>query len=236
MNVILFDDTEISGDQRIILKDQRFRHIRDTHRATIGDSVRVGQINGLMGTAIINNINQYSIELTAEFTTPPPEKLPLTVVLALPRPKMIRRIFRTIAEMGVNELVIINSYKVEKSFWQSPAITEANIHSYLIDGLQQAKDTVLPKVSFHRLFKPFVEDTLPALSANTRKIIAHPATGITCPHQANQAITLAVGPEGGFTDYEAQKLISLGFEAINLGPRILKVENAVTTLIAKLYS
>jgi hypothetical protein len=51
-----------------------------------------------------------------------PRPLPLTVVLALPRPKMLRRILRALAEVGVKELHLINSYRVEKSYWQSPLL------------------------------------------------------------------------------------------------------------------
>ena len=148
---------------------------------------------------------------------------------------MIRRIFRTVAELGVQRLAVINSYKVEKSFWQSPALSPEKVHQYLMDGLQQAKDTVLPEVTFHRLFKPFAEDELPGLSADSLALLAHPGLGDACPHQLNKPVTLAIGPEGGFTPYEVEKLRAIGFEGIHLGDRILKVENALTTLTAKLY-
>jgi len=188
-----------------------------------------------MGEGTIRRINLDSVEIEVDLKQSPPDKLPLTIILSLPRPKMIRRIFRSIAEFGVQELIVINSYKVEKSFWQSPALEEKNVQQYLINGLQQSKDTILPKVSFKKLFKPFVEDELPAIIHNSKALIAHPGIGRACPHQLNEAITLAIGPEGGFTDYEAGKLVDAGFDGIHLGPRILRVENAVSALISKLY-
>lgn len=236
MNLILVESSELNPNKQLTLNDARFQQIKNTHQSKQGDSVRIGEINGLMGQGVISSITDKEVRLNCTFDTAPPKKIPLKIVLALPRPKMIRRIFRSLAELGVSELIIINSYKVEKSFWKSPAIKEENIRSYLIEGLQQAKDTTLPAVNFHNLFKPFVEDRLPTLAKNSRKLIAHPGIGEPCPHSLDCPITLAIGPEGGFTSYEVEKFIDAGFDGIHLGPRILKVENAITTLTAKLYS
>ncbi|WP_101757716.1 16S rRNA (uracil(1498)-N(3))-methyltransferase [Oceanicoccus sp. KOV_DT_Chl] len=236
MNVILFTDADKTTNNTIVLRDQRHHQILNIHGSQVGDSVKVGELNGLIGSGIIEAIDQHAVTLAVDLYQTPPVKLPLTIILALPRPKMIRRIFRTVAELGVTQLIIINSYKVEKSFWQSPAINEDKVRQYLIDGLQQSKDTVLPGIAFKPRFKPFVEDELPAIIKGTKALLAHPATGQHCPHQLDEAVTLAIGPEGGFTEYEAEKLLAIGFEGIHLGERILKVENALTTLVAKLYS
>lgn len=235
MNLILLDDTDFIAENSVKLSDDRYRHIRNIHQSKSGDSVRVGELNGLMGTGIIQSIDQNSVELTVELSQKPPAKLPLKIILALPRPKMIRRLFRSVAELGVEELIVINSYKVEKSFWLSPALEEQKVQFYLASGLQQAKDTILPKISFKRLFKPFVEDELPELVKGHRGLIAHPGIGQPCPHAIDTRSLLAIGPEGGFTDYEVDKFLAAGFEAIHLGERILRVENALTAITSKLY-
>ena len=105
-----------------------------------------------------------SAEIAFSLDQPPPGKLPLTLVLALPRPKMLRRILRTVGECGVRELHLINSYKVEKSFWQSPLLVEHTMRDYLLQGLEQASDTIVPEVQLHTRFKPFAEDLLPTLA------------------------------------------------------------------------
>ncbi len=236
MNLILLEHQDFIDPQHVRLSDARFKQILQVHGSQIGDQVRVGELNGLMGSGRITDLNEQAVTLAVQLDQQPPAKLPLTVVLALPRPKMIRRIFRSLAELGVEQLIVINSYKVEKSFWQSPALDPVKVRQYLVDGLQQAKDTILPQVQFHKRFKPFVEDELPNIIAGSRALIAHPALGEHCPHQLNERITLAVGPEGGFIPYEVEKLQAIGFEGVDLGERILKVENALTTLIAKLYN
>ena len=235
MNLIVLLNNDFIDDTHITLTDKRFEHIRTIHQSSVGDSVKLGQLNGMMGTGIITAITDNKVDIEVKLDQAPPEKLPLKVILALPRPKMIRRIFRSIAELGIEELIIINSYKVEKSFWNSPALTDEKVEGYLMAGLQQAKDTVLPRVSFKRLFKPFLEDELPAIVQGSRGIIAHPATGKPCPHSINESAVLAIGQEGGFTEYEVNKFIEAGFEGIHLGERILRVENALAAITSKLY-
>ncbi len=235
MNLILLFEQDFIAEQSVRLSDERFNHIRNIHHSVIGDSVRVGKLNGLMGHGVITTLSDTAVEINVTLDQHPPAKLPLTVILALPRPKMIRRIFRSLAELGVEHLIVINSYKVEKSFWKSPALDQQKVEGYLIAGLQQTKDTVLPKVSFKRLFKPFVEDELPTIIEASKALLAHPGIGQPCPHHLDQRITLAIGPEGGFTEYEVDKLLETGFEGVHLGERILRVENAISTLIAKLY-
>lgn len=235
MNLIILLAQDYITDNLVKLSDERFLQIKNIHQSTIGDNVKVGQLNGLIGQAIITYIDDKQVELRVLLNQPPPKKLPLTLVLALPRPKMIRRIFRSVTELGIERLIIINSYKVEKSFWKSPALDTENIEKYLIAGLQQAKDTVIPPVSFARLFKPFVEDQLSNIIAGKRAFIAHPGTAIACPTNITENAVLAVGPEGGFSQYEVEKFNEIGFESIHLGPRILRVENAITALSSKLY-
>jgi RsmE family RNA methyltransferase len=152
---------------------------------------------------------------------------------------MLRRIIRSVAELGVAELHLIHSYRVEKSYWQTPALQEASLHNYLLQGLEQARDTVLPRVHAHRRFKPFVEDTLPGLAQGGRALLAHPGDYPACPRAEQQPALpqtlLVIGPEGGFIPYEVEKLEAAGCQTVSLGPRILRVENALTTLLGRLF-
>jgi RsmE family RNA methyltransferase len=137
--------------------------------------------------------------------------------------------------MGVKRIILLNSFRVEKSYWQSPVLSEEGIREQLIIGLEQAKDTVLPEVLLRPLFKPFVEDELPGLIEGTLPLVAHPIASSTCPREARQPVVLAIGPEGGFIPYEIEKFVSCGFLPVSMGERILTVESAVPALISKLF-
>lgn len=235
MNIILLNQQDFVATDTVQLSGRRLAHIQQVHRAREGDRLRVGLVNGLMGEAVIQSLQKDSVQLQVELKEAPPEKLPLTLLLALPRPKMLKRIFQTIASMGVQRLVLMNSYRVEKSFWESPWLSPENIQEQLLLGLEQSRDTVMPEVIKAPLFKPFVEDQLPALGRGSRCLLAHPGSEKACPVGLNAATTLAIGPEGGFIPYEVEKLEAAGFDAVHLGSRILRVETAVTALVARLF-
>lgn len=235
MNLLLLSPEDCPEPGIARLAGRRLKHITDVHRAAVGETLRVGLLGGLMGDAEILALSGEELVLRFVLDTPAPEKLPLTLLLSLPRPKMLKRILQTVASMGVQRLVLMNSYRVEKSFWASPWLTPDAIHEQLLLGLEQARDTVLPEIILEPLFKPFLEDRLPALCRHTRCIIAHPGSALPCPVALNQPLTLAIGPEGGFIPYEVDKLVASGFEAVHLGPRILRVETAVTALTSRLF-
>ena len=235
MNLILFTDSDRLESSNIVLRDRRLKHLRQVHRANCGDILRVGEIDGRMGTGEVVEINDDFATLAISLHQPPPEKLPLSLVLALPRPKMLRRILRTIAELGVPELHLINSYRVEKSYWQSPVLSQATVRDYLLLGLEQSRDTQLPLVHQHHAFKPFVEDHLPAMIKGRRALMAHPGGQSVCPRHIDGNTVLIIGPEGGLIPYEIDKIESAGCEVVSLGPRILRVETAVTSLIGRLF-
>ena len=235
MNLLLLEDGDFIAEDTVRLSGRRLKHLLEVHRAEAGDSLRVGRLNGLMGTGQLISLNHEQAELAVTLDKPAPEKLPLALLLALPRPKMLRRVLQTVSSMGVSRLVLLNSYRVEKSFWQTPFLEPAAIREQLILGLEQARDTVLPEVTLEKRFKPFVEDQLPGIAAGTLGLVGHPGDYPACPRAVEQAVTLAIGPEGGWIPYEVEKLQHAGLQPVQLGARILRVETAVTALLARLF-
>jgi RsmE family RNA methyltransferase len=235
LNLLLFTHSDRVEPGKIALGGRRLQHLRQVHRVAVGDTLRVGEVNGLIGEGKILEIDEEVAVLAVSLAQSPPPKLPLCLVLALPRPKMLRRILRNVAEFGVAELHLINSYRVEKSYWQSPVLDDGSIQEYLLHGLEQSCDTGVPMVHFQRRFKPFVEDILPGLLEEKRALLAHPGEYPPCPRDISGKTLLVIGPEGGFIPYEVEQLQQAGCELVSLGPRILRVENAVSGALGRLF-
>lgn len=235
MNLLLFSDSDRVAPTSIRIDDSRLQHLLRVHRASVGDTLRVGEIDGLMGAATILEINERAAILSIALDQPPPDKLPLTLVLALPRPKMLRRILRNVAEFGVREIHLINSYRVEKSYWQSPVLAAATARTYLLQGLEQARDTRVPMVQRHPRFKAFAQDVLPGMIAGRQALLAHPGTSLPCPRNTPHDTVLIIGPEGGFIPYEVNQLQAGGCQPVSLGNRILRVENAIACALGRLF-
>ncbi|MDA8241633.1 MAG: 16S rRNA (uracil(1498)-N(3))-methyltransferase [Nitrospiraceae bacterium] len=233
--ILLFEGDFLEARRRVRLEGRRLRHLQEVHRAIPGDELCVGEAGGLIGSGRIISLDQSAAEMEVHFERTPPTPLPVTLILALPRPKFLRRILFSLSTMGVKQIVILNSYRVEKSYWQSPFLQEGQIEKQLILGLEQARDTIMPKVLLRPLFKPFVEDELPEIMQGTLPLLADPHAGEPCPRGLSGPVTVAVGPEGGFIPYEAGKFLSAGFRAVSLGERILNVESAVPALLSRLF-
>ena len=240
MNVILIDPEEIGADDRVVLQDRRSDHIIKVLRSQCGDRVRIGIINGPLGSGRIIEIapgeNTGRVVLAISTVESVPEQPKIDLILALPRPIMLKKILAQAASMGVARIFLVNANRVEKSFFNASLLAETNYRSYLLQGLEQAVATRVPEVSIHKRFRPFVEDVLPGIIDDySQNIVAHP--GAPPLHRMDRTrgrVLLAVGPEGGWLEYEIDKFRERGFSAIGMGERILRVDTAVVSLLAQL--
>jgi len=234
MNLVLLFPEDFVDTGRVELRGRRAHHIRTVHRAEVGRELCVGVCSGRVGTGVVSAISSDVVSLDVTLTREPPPPAPLSLVLALPRPKVCRRLVQTITTLGIKQIYLIRTWRVEQSFWQSPLIGEESLCEQMILGLEQARDTVMPTIAFKRRFRPFVEDELPALVNGARALMAHPRSGEECPRGIADPTWLAVGPEGGFIDEEIASLSSAGFCPVSLHERILRVEDVVTFLAGRL--
>jgi len=235
MNIILLHNTDFIDSNTVILKDRRKNHIINVLKSKADDSLFCGLINNNMGKGTISKINSAKIEIKINLNQLPPTPLPLILILALPRPKMLKRIIESSTTLGVKKIYLINSWRVEKSFWQSPVLNNENLNKVLISGLEQAKDTIMPQIFKKQLFTPFVKQELADISKGSLCITAHPKATTPCPMDINQQTTLVIGPEGGFINKEIETLEQIGFQTVNLGKRILRTETAVPAIISRLF-
>ena len=249
MNLILIDEKEKNSDGIYIIRDKdKLKHIIEVLKPSIGKFLKTGIINGKIGHSQVIDIEYKkqssekqkaisSIKLQIPLLQKePPQPISVTLILAMQRPKTLSKILQNATSMGVKRFYIIETWKVDKGYWTSSILSPENIKKHLILGLEQAGDTILPEVFIKKRFKPFVEDELPEISRNSISLVAHPYSEKSLPISVNSNVTLAIGPEGGFTDYEIQKFQDINFSAVNIGTRILRSEYAVAAILAKLFS
>jgi RsmE family RNA methyltransferase len=250
MNLVLLDDADVMVDGHARLRGPRARHIVEVHRAAVGDTLRVGLIGGLLGQGVVTALSTDEVVLSVQLGEAPPPSSGIDLLLALPRPKMLRRLLAAVASMGVKRLVLVNSARVEKSYFDSPLLTPAAIEAELRLGLSQARDTILPDVTIERRFRPFIEDRAELVwPAPTRRLVAHPAANRDLSQMMSEPdgplesgtsadlrhdIVLAVGPEGGWVPFEVDLLNAHGFEPFTTGPRVLRVDTAIPFLLGQL--
>jgi RsmE family RNA methyltransferase len=236
MNIILVQAEEIQGNC-VHLSDHRAEHIIKVLRADVGARVKVGCIDGALGDGYVISLKKkypFHVELNIDLAKSQRPKPSLDLILALPRPIMLKRILSQVTALGVGTIHLVNAKRVEKSFWGASILDPEEFTVHLLQGLEQAVDTRVPKVEIHDKFKPFAEDYLPALIPEyDNAICAHPTGNMKLRDAITRGegrVLLAIGPEGGWIDYEVEKFQDQQFDCCTIGDRILKVDTAVIAL------
>ncbi|MEM9457676.1 MAG: 16S rRNA (uracil(1498)-N(3))-methyltransferase [Myxococcota bacterium] len=232
MNLLLVEPHEVVEPGLARVGGRKARHLRAVLGKGQGDALRVGELGGRVGSGLIEQVTGGEAWVRYQAEQAPPLACPVQLVLALPRPPMLRRILGHVTALGVKRLVLLHTARVEKSFWDSRAVGPDAIRAQLLLGLEQARDTVLPEVTLAPRFRPFVEDQLGAWAGPGRRLVADPAGGAATG--SVERTTAVVGPEGGLIPFELGLLAKEGFGVVSLGPRILRVETAVVALTARL--
>lgn len=231
MNLLLLHQEQMLSETRARLSSRQQEHIGNVLKLKTGETLRVGMINGALGEArLLHDPSSSDCEIEVAWNNKiPPVPLDLTVCLALPRPKAFRRLLFSLAILGIKNIHVFHAYKVEKSYWTSPFLKPASVNEFLLHGLEQAGDTLLPTVHFHRRFRPFVEDDLPMIGKDKACLVLDKRGESFSSQNLHKPTCVVIGPEGGFIDFEVGLLQENGFKAYTLGERILTVELAATT-------
>jgi RsmE family RNA methyltransferase len=237
MNLLLLTAVE-AADPLIRLRDDRAKHIREVLRATPGDQVRVGILDGAFGRGIIRNVSSSAVTLECKFEEIIPARSEDTLLLAVPRPPVLARCLTQAATLGFGQIILIRSWRVDKSHLASKVLAVPTMRQLLIEGLAQGRRTHIPALHRFDLFKPFVEDHLESIIPGGHRFVGHPSaetqtSKLHIPKTA--AVSLAIGPEGGFIPFEVRALQDRGFQAVQAGPHPLRVETAIAYLAGQLH-
>ncbi|MCB0392535.1 MAG: 16S rRNA (uracil(1498)-N(3))-methyltransferase [Bdellovibrionales bacterium] len=237
MNLISITEADFTSNSQVQLMGRRFEHIKKILKAQIGQNLRLGLLDGKLGWGEVLDLQSDKIRLQVNLNEDPPLAAPVSLIVALPRPKSLPRIIQAITSLGVKRIAFINTWKVEKCFWSSDYLSRESIDQAIILGLEQAVDTIKPHIEFFRLFKPFVEDHMNEWCGKSFKIVCHPQIeGKKLSNSLEECKSvLALGPEGGFIDYEIEQFLKHGFQPFSLGPRILRLETAIPALVSQFY-
>jgi len=240
MNVILVETSELDGTGAATMVGRRAAHIASVLKAAPGDTIRVGVLDGPFGLATIAAIDTHAVRLRCEFESVVPPRPPVDLLLAVPRPKVLRRLWAQLAALGVGRIIVTNAERVERNYFDTHVLTPECYRPLLIEGLQQARDTRLPLVSVHRQFRVLVEDQLDQLSDASVRLVADPrgSASVTAAvgRQPASRVLLAIGPEGGWNEFELSLLEAHGFQAVTMGSRTLRSDTACISLLSIVHS
>ena len=256
MNRILFEPAEISPDGRAVFGGVRAEHVRTVLKGTVGQVLKTGVLGGDIGQSAIEAISPESVTVRCTHDRP---SLPpwCDLVLAPPRPRVMKRLLPQLATIGVRRIFLVGAEKVEKAFWGAQLLKPEIYRPLLVEGLMQgAVSTMPPEIHQVRNFRRWLDagDFERDFAGLNTRIVAHPLGGSrscatvrfgragarpshpmgTDPANVMGTVPVfAIGPEGGWTDAEVAMLEAHGFKRYALGPRILKTETAAIALLSR---
>lgn len=236
MNLLLLQPSEVDASGVARLSGRRLQHATEVLRVQAGETLKVGLVGGLMGTATVVSRDAEALVLQVRCAEPPPPRANVSLVLAIPRPKQLKRVIPAIASLGVDRVVMVNAARVEKSYFDSKVLDAAFLDELVQLGLEQACDTVKPTLEVRTRLKPFIEDELSSWAPrDALRLIPHPYGAQPLrPVAAAQHVVLAIGPDGGWVPYEVELFTRHGFTPVSLGPRVLRGEVAVPAVLGAL--
>jgi RsmE family RNA methyltransferase len=203
--------------------DARSRHLRETVGLAIGGTFHVGVENGLRGIATVEAFTP-RLAFSVAWEKSPQARLPLTVLVGLPRPQTAKKVLHDLASLGAERIIFFESEKGDPGYLTSSLWKEGEWCEHVLKGTEQACSTLVPEVT--RVGS--LAEALIGLDANAWKLALDPyeATGAPEISSPAKAAVLAIGPERGFGDSERAALRINGFAFAHLGDRILRVEAA----------
>jgi RsmE family RNA methyltransferase len=242
VNLVILNPNEVSGSGEASLSDHRARHLLGTLHVARGQQVRVGILDGPRGVATVESVSDHTVELRCAFEPEAPARARVDLLLALPRPKVMRRLWAQLAAMGLGRIMVTNAERVERHYFDTHVLTPDCYGPLLIEGLQQARDTRVPVVSIHRQFRVLVEDELDTLFGRRpcdSRMVADPSSArrpseVLSGDPGGRTL-LAIGPEGGWNAFELHMLQAHAFQLVGMGRRTLRTDTACIALLSLLH-
>jgi RsmE family RNA methyltransferase len=229
MNLILFTAAETA--QPLPCTDRRAIHLLQVLRRREGDTFDAGLINGPRGKGTVVAICPESLTLSFVWATEPPPLDPIILIVGLPRPQTARDILRDATSLGVAAIHFVVTDKGERNYANSTLWASGEWQRHLIAGAYRTPVRRLPEIAHGSLLIEAITTLTP--DATRLALDNYDASGpLSSQSLSAGAIALAFGPERGWSNAERATLRGTGFSFGHLGPRVLRLEIAVTAAVA----
>jgi 16S rRNA (uracil1498-N3)-methyltransferase len=227
-----FFSAEPTTAQRVTLDGTEAHHLLHVMRATVGEAVTLFDDTGAEFLAVVESLDRSSATLQVLERREVSRELAFSLAIGVTLPKGERQkwLVEKLTELGVTAL--------------TPLVTERGVAQPVASALERLRRTVIEaskqcgRNRLMRIHQP--QQWFKWLAARdghpdeTHCLVAHPGGKPLPELDLTRALPMhiAIGPEGGFTDAEIAAAVDAGWQPVDLGPRILRVETAAVALAA----
>ncbi len=215
-----------------VLSGAEAHHLLHVMRAKVGTRVTLFDGSGWEFDAVVERTGRSEVELAiaGREEIDREARIAVTLGVALPKGDRQKWLVEKVVELGVARLVPLET---ERGAAQPVENALERLRRGVIEACKQCGRNRLMAITEPKAWREFLDE-----SRNVAcRLVAHPGQAPLCKHGARsvpgEIAMLAVGPEGGFTDEEVALAVAQGWQPVDLGPRILRVETAAVALAAR---
>lgn len=233
----IYQNISFSPHQKILLDKTASHHLAVVLRAKIGESVTLFNGDGCEYQAKITDIQKKNVEVDIIAFQPRDLESPLSIHLAqsMSRGEKMDFTIQKAVELGVKKIFPLSTERTNVKLDKERSEKRlAHWQSIIISACEQSGRNLIPEISPIET----LDQALPHFDQTWRFILS-PHTGKTfknLPIQQNDSVLLFIGPEGGLSENEMNKVMRQGFIPITLGPRVLRTETAGLVAISALQT
>ncbi len=214
-------------------RDDRFDRLSAAVAVGTGASFRVA-VEGLgRGIATIRSCAGEAVKADFELISGSENVPEIDVLLALPRPKVLRRLIPRITAMGISSLTLLNACGVKREYFATHWLRDESIAELVMLGLEQGGACRYPAIRVEKQLKPFLMDGVAEMRGSAELLLASPDGSKSLPVSAGAGrVIVAIGPETGWTDFELGLFADVGFMSYRLCEEHLPCDVAAIAAVA----
>ena len=228
-SVIINPDSHLGSSQYVIDVPYRIKHIVDHLHLKVGDQFKATLLNQSMAIATLREIQKDRLLVDVESIKPVRQKN-INLLVGISRPPTMKKILEHATSMGVTHFTIIPALLSEKSYFTSKIYNQDQIDSLLSLGIEQS-------ALYYKMPSVTLSPHLTTKITTKEKILLHPDVSekwFDLDVTNIDDITLAIGPERGWTKSEVDLLVSEGFKLMSMGSSRLRTEIATFAALSHL--
>jgi 16S rRNA (uracil1498-N3)-methyltransferase len=209
----------------VVLSGPEAHHLATVLRARPGIAICLFNGDGAEYPAVISDVQKKQVTLEVIGRHTPRRELDFRLDVAAPLPKADRGDFlvEKLTELGVTRFIPL---RTKRSVVHPREGRADKLERAVIEASKQCGRNVLMLIGPLKTWADHCRDaTLPSV-----RLVAHPGGESMSAFDRSAGVAVAVGPEGGFTDEEIATAQKAGWQVVDLGPRVMRIETAAVAL------
>jgi 16S rRNA (uracil1498-N3)-methyltransferase len=223
----IFIDGELNENTKVALPDSTFQHVCKVLRLKSDHPIRVFNGKGGQFYATLCDVEKRSASIAVAQFEPLNNESPIQVTIGqtLSRGERMDYAIQKSVEAGVYAIQPLFSERCEVKLQENRAEKrQQHWQQVAISAAEQCGRGLVPIVYPPMELVDWLEVCNDMLKLTLHHHSAKPINQFQCPQ--NNRVCLLIGPEGGLSENEVQLTENKGFNAITLGPRVLRTETA----------